>query len=628
MPGQGPLADRGPVVLAVSVAAGAWTASVGWVPWAAPLHVALGSLALAAASRRLLLVCGAAALLTSCLTVRSLEGLSGPATAEEVRGEVTLVGDPRPTPGGGVRADARVDGRRVTLEAHRSPAAALRERLAGERVMVIGELGPPGRYEELVPHRHLAGRLRVEIVVGWRPGHGVTQLANGLRRTIDDGAASLPERHRSLLAGLLLGDTRDQPADLTENFRASGLTHLLAVSGDNVVVLLVVLAPLLQRLRLAPRLVVTLAALAGFALLTRGEPSVLRATTMAAIGAYTAATGQPMSGLRRLALAAAALLLIDPLLITSLGFRLSTAGAGGIIVGARPIADRLPGPRWFTLPVAATVASELAVAPLLVTTFGSVPLVSVLANLLAAAAAAPVKVWGLTGGLLAGMVGEPVASWLHLPSRILLAWLDGVARLSAALPVGDLGAGHLGALALGMLALSVGRRARRPLAGFALRSCGSGLVVGAVAIALLTTPGTPGVQDGLVELGPGMDLWRGGGGAVVVIDGRATEDWLSSALLREQVDRVDLLVVRTPANRAVALGVALVERWPHLVVLAPAEVTEAPGERIAGALTPAPGMTMTVGTLRVTFEASSDRLEPDVSVPDPHAGGQAAVGLP
>lgn len=604
--------DRRPVALAVAVAGGAWVASTNWVSWSLPLLVSLGVLGLAAASRRFVLICAALALLAACLAQRSLAGLAGPDAPTDVQAEVTLMSDPQATPGGSVRAAARLDGRRVMLEGHRSSAAALRDRLAGERISVIGELRPPGRYEKLVPHRHLAGRLQVEIVVGWQPGHGVTRMANGLRRTIDDGSSSLTDRHQSLLVGLLLGDAREHPPDLTDNFRRSGLAHLLAVSGSNVAYMLVVLAPLLQRLRLAPRLVVTLTALAGFALLTRGEPSVLRATAMAAIAAYAAATGQPMSGLRRLALAIAALLLIDPLLSTSLGFQLSTAGAAGIILGARRIADRLPGPRWFALPVAVTVASELAVAPLLVTTFGSVPLVSVLANLLATPAAAPLTVWGLAAGLLAGVLGEPVASWLHAPTRVMLLWLDQIASISAGLPVGELHAGHLVGLVLGGLAILVGAQVRRLAVALPLRMCGAVVVVSTVAMAALVAPAGDAAEDGLVELGPGMDLWRGGGAAVVVADGRATDEWLTSALHHEDVDQVDILVIRTPANRAVAVATTLLERWPDLVVLAPAEITEQPGDRIAGAITPARGATLEVGTLRLTFEVSADRLEPDI----------------
>src|SRR5262245_46588532 len=94
---------------------------------------------------------------------------------------------------------------------------------------------------------------------------------------------------------------------------------------------MVLAAPALSRLRFGPRLVVTLAVLAGFALVTRFEPSVLRASAMAAVAATGAALGRPASTLRVLALGVSAILLVDPLLATSLGFQLSVAGAAGIV---------------------------------------------------------------------------------------------------------------------------------------------------------------------------------------------------------------------------------------------------------------------------------------------------------
>lgn len=623
--------DRWPVALAASIAVSAWVAATGspaWVPEVpeVPLGIALAGALTALASRRPVLICLAAAVLTTCLTQRSLAGLTGIETPQPVQAEVTLVSDPRPTLGSGVQADVRLDGKRLALRAHRSPAAALRDRLAGERVIVVGKVQPPTAYEEFLRHRHLAGRLQVDTVVGWQPGHAVTRAANGLRRTLAAGAESLPERHQSLLAGLLLGDSREHPADLTEAFRRSGLAHLLAVSGDNVAVLMVILAPLLSRLRMAPRLVVMLVVLAGFALVTRGEPSVVRATVMAAVGAYAAAAGQPVSNLRRLSFAVTGLLLVDPLLVTALGFRLSVAGTAGIIVGARPIAHRLPGPRWLRLATAMTVAAELAVAPLVVATFGSVPLVSLPANLLAAMVAGPVKVWGLSAGLVAGLAGEPVATVLHLPTAAMLTWLDGVATFFADLPVGELATGHLVALAAAGAALVAGRRIDRLTPSLALRLAGSVVAVVTLVVASLSVAGESVAEDGLVEIGPGVDLWRGGGAAVAIIDGRATEEWLESGLQREQVDRLDALILRTPANRAVSVAGTLVERWPEMAVLAPAEVAQSPGARIKGAATPVPGAVLQVGTLRMAFDVEPDRLEPDVTLMDSAGvgGGRSA----
>jgi competence protein ComEC len=427
------LPDGWVVVLAGATALGAYGGvHVGGAP-VLPLGLALGVVAAALVARRPALLGLALAVLAAVLAQRSLAGLE-PLPRQEVRTEVTLVSDPVPLPRGGVRVDVRLHGKRVAATAWSAAGAALQDRLAGERVLVVGDVGPPGPYERRMPHRHLAGRLQVDTVAGWRPGHRVTQWANSLRRTLEAGASSLSDRQQALLAGLVVGDDRRQPEDLTDAFRAAGLSHVTAVSGQNVMFVVAVASPLLRRVRFGSRLLLTLALLGGFAVVTRGEPSVQRATVVAAVGALGSTTGRPLTSLRTLGWAVTTLLLVDPLLVTSLGFQLSVLGALGIVVGSGPLARRLPGPRWLTMPVAVTLAAQGAVAPLLIVTFGPVDLGSLPANLLAVPAAGAAMVWGLTAGLVAGVLGEPAASLLHLPTRVLLWWIESVARTTAQAP--------------------------------------------------------------------------------------------------------------------------------------------------------------------------------------------------
>ena len=119
--------------------------------------------------------------------------------------------------------------------------------------------------------------------------------------------------------------------------------------------------------------------------------------------------GRPSSRLRVLALAVTVLLLIDPLLVHSVGFLLSVGACVGIAVLARPLTDLLPGPRGLITPLAVTMAAQVGVAPVLVPVFGGVPVASLPANLLAVPAAGPVMMWGLAAGLPAGVLGGTVA---------------------------------------------------------------------------------------------------------------------------------------------------------------------------------------------------------------------------
>jgi competence protein ComEC len=617
------VSDRWAVVLALVVFAAALGAVDGHLPRVA---LAAGPAAVAAGwavgddrgAARPALVCLGAALLAASLGQRSVAGLTRPLDTGPVRGEVTLVSDPVPDGRGGATVDVRLDGRRLRAVARTSAAAALDERLAGERVTVIGSVQRPGPYERFLRHRHIAGRLAVDTVVAWRPGGPASSAANGLRRTLAAGAEVLPERQRSLLAGLTLGDDRAQPADMTDAFRAAGLTHLLAVSGQNIAFVMVIAGPVLSRLTFGPRLVATLAVLAGFALVTRAEPSVLRASGMAAVAAAGVALGRPASTLRALALGVAAMVLVDPLLVTSLGFRLSVLGAGGIVVGAERVERRLPGPRWLAAPLAVTLAAQAAVSPLLVATFGGVPLASLPANMLAAPSAGPVMVWGLTGGLVAGVAGGPVAQVLHLPSRVLLAWLEGVAEAAVRWPLGDLRMPHLVALA-GAAALMSARPGGGSRRG-PLRPGVAVAVAGAVAVATVAVTvasvSRAGPDLAGVPLGTGAAAWRSGGATAVVIDGRARPSALLAGLRAADVARVDVVVVRTPARAALDAAAVLRHRWPGAAVLVPraAAALAAAMPVLGNARAPAAGTVVEVGGLRLTAGAVSERLEVEIEM--------------
>jgi competence protein ComEC len=620
------MSDRWAVLLALVVFVAALAAVDGHLPRVA---LATGPAAVAAGwavgddrgAARPTLVCLGAALLAASLGQRSVAGLTRPLETGPVRGEVILVSDPVSDGRGSATADVRLDGRRLRAVARASAATALDERLAGERVTVIGSVQRPGSYERFLRHRHIAGRLVVDTVVAWRPGGPATSAANGLRRTLAAGAEALPERQRSLLAGLTLGDDRAQPADMTDAFRAAGLTHLLAVSGQNIAFVLAIAGPALSRLTFGPRFAATLAVLAGFALVTRGEPSVLRASGMAAVAAGGVALGRPASTLRALALGVAGMVLIDPLLVTSLGFRLSVLGAGGIIVGAERLERRLPGPRWLAAPLAVTLAAQAAVSPLLAATFGGVPLASLPANLLAAPAAGPVMVWGLTAGLVAGVAGGPAAQVLHLPTRVLLAWLEGVAEAAVRWPLGDLRMPHLVALAGAAALMSArpgGARGRGPAGRGPVRLVPA-TAIAAVAVTLtvtVTSVSRAGPDLAGAPLGPGAAAWRSGGATVVVVDGRARPSAILAGLRAAAAGRVDVVVVRTPARAALDAAAVLRRRWPGGAVLVPraAAGPAAAMPALANARAPAAGTALEVGGLRLTTGAVSERLDVRIEI--------------
>ena len=425
-------ADAAGALLATAVVA----LLVAWVVRASPRRAlaiaAVGMLLLGAASEQ-----------------RALHGLAeSPLTASVRRGATqdltaTLTDDPA-GPQYATEALAVLDslagrdagGRTVLLRATGDEQSALRVLEAGDRVRLRGRLGPLTGFDVRLRRRHAVGTVsveRFEAVAG--PDAPWFVVADAARDVVLRGAAGLPPTPRALLAGFVLGDTRAIPGDLVDDFRASGLSHLLAVSGANVAFALAVAEPVLRRRRLGTRFAGGLAVLVVFGTMTRWEPSVLRACVMAGLVMLARWLGRPADAGRVLAYAMTVLLVVDPFLLFSVGFLLSCGACAGIAIASAPIERRLRGPMWLREALAVTTAAQLGVAPVLLVTFGTLPLVALPANLVAAPFVGPLTIWGLVVSAIGGVTGPAVARWLQLPTLAMLRSIELVARTAAAFPL-------------------------------------------------------------------------------------------------------------------------------------------------------------------------------------------------
>lgn len=462
------MSDVGAIAVALGAAVGAWLA--------VPVHglVVTAVVGIAAVARRTLLVVAAVGLLVTMLSAQAVEGMR-PLPAHRVGGVATLVTDPERV-SGAVRAEVRVGERHLDAWARGPDATLLADRLAGERVVLQGTVG--GRVPDWLRVRHVVSRLQIDELARHDDGSLLARLANVLRRTLTRGAVSLDPDERALFTGLVIGDDREQSVETTDDFRGSGLSHLLAVSGQNVAFVLAVAAPLLSRLGLRTRFVGLGAVLLLFATITRYEPSVLRATVMAGLAGVATMVGRPVRSVRLLALAAAVLLVADPFLVRSVGFGLSVAASAGIVVLSARLADALPGPASLRSPLSVVLAAQIGVAPLLLLFFDALPIATLPANLLAGPIAGFVMVWGASAGIVAGVLPPVVGALVHVPTEVALWWIAGVARRCTDARLGSLGPATFGiAVVGGTIALLV--RSRRPH----VAAIGLGLVV-----AMLVTP--------------------------------------------------------------------------------------------------------------------------------------------
>jgi competence protein ComEC len=227
--------------------------------------------------------------------------------------------------------------------------------------------------------RMTAAGIEVLRAPGLRPAAKLRALLDRTMR------AGLPPHEAALLAGLLFGSREQLPPAWVDSFKRAGVYHVLAASGSNVRMILVVPLFLLARFdrRLGVLLVIPLALL--YWALTAGEPSISRATVMVTIALLGTAIGRAADPLASLSAAVLLLLALDPGLLRNIGFQLSVGATAGILLLTGPLQkwlqERCRLPALLAVPVAVTLAAQAGAEPLMLYHFGQTSPVAPVANL-------------------------------------------------------------------------------------------------------------------------------------------------------------------------------------------------------------------------------------------------------
>lgn len=429
-----PLTDQSTAVMGAVAALGCWRAD-----WQLGVAVSFASWVVLRRREpmpvRLLVLLTVVALLASARGAAALDSLS-PRHLGPYEGWARTIDDPKPYRNS-VRVLLEIDRERFELWA-RGRAIRLRvsDWRAGEFVRVHGDRRAlkPDRADR-VAWQHVVGEFRLEWVSDVTGAGPLDRASNRVRQAVERGASVLPGDDGALFRGLVIGDDRDQPPDMTNRFRASGLSHLTAVSGQNVGFVLAAAGPLLRRLRPWLRWAATVGLVGWFVSMTRFEPSIVRAGTMAAISATGFVLGRERAPGRLLALAVTGLVLVDPLLVRSVGFWLSVGATAGVTTIGPWLAQRLRRFGLLAIPIGVTLGAQAGVVIPSVLVFGRLPLVSVPANLLAIPVAGFVMLYGLPAGLIAGWV-PAIAPIAMFPCRVGVRWVDTIATLGERLEPG------------------------------------------------------------------------------------------------------------------------------------------------------------------------------------------------
>lgn len=330
------------------------------------------------------------------------------------------------------------------------------------------------------------------------------------------------DRGRGLLAGFLIGDTTAVTRVDAEVMRRAGLSHFTAVSGSNVVLFLGLLYLAAGPLSLGPRrrAVVGLAGLPFYAAATGFEPSVLRASVMAGLVLVARLLGIAISPWRVLAFAVGGLAMLVPVLSTSVGFQLSVAATIGVLVGSR-----WPAKSRIGRALSIATGAQVAVAPVLLLYFGTIPLISPVANVLAA----PL----VTVSTLAGSLGVIGFGGLIGPAASIAELVLELAHAVSGWP--QLGPAHCMAIACGSVVIWRFDRWRAPVAAG-----------GAVVVALVVLAPISVIESGTVvvlNVGQGDSiLLSGGDGRFALVDGGPDPVVVVQKLRDYRVTQIDLMV--------------------------------------------------------------------------------------
>ncbi|MFI5728473.1 ComEC/Rec2 family competence protein [Kribbella sp. NPDC051587] len=264
------------------------------------------------------------------------------------------------------------------------------------------------------------------------------RAAERVRAGLRAAVADEPPDVRGLVPALVMGDESTLSDELTEDFKTTGLTHLSAVSGTNLTLLLAFVLPCARLIGVRARglTAVGVMTVVVFVILARPQPSVLRAAAMGliALAAMTSGGGRRRA-VRSLSVAVIVLLLIDTSLARSAGFALSVLATAGIVLLGPGWRDALANwlPTWLAEAIACPLAAQLACTPVVAWLSGEVSLVAVGANLLAGPAVGPATILGFAAAGVA-LISTDLAQLIGWSAGWPARWILLIARQGANLP--------------------------------------------------------------------------------------------------------------------------------------------------------------------------------------------------
>ena len=304
---------------------------------------------------------------------------------------------------------------------------------------------PDGGYGDFLRRTGVSGTLRSSGLSVVARASSPAGLLERTRRAAGDALArALPEPAAGLAAGILVGLRDRVDRDLAAAFTATGLSHVVAISGWNIALVAGLVGALLAGRARRTRSGAILVAIVVYTILAGASASVVRAAAMAGVALLARESGRPGTAAAALGWAVALLVLAVPASAADVGLQLSAAATAGLIAWSTPLtaaigrrAGWLPG--WVREGLGVSLAAQAATLPIVLLAFGRLAPLSPLTNLVVVPLVPLAMAAGtlaLLGGALAA-AGAPalVATLAGIPGALVLGILIGIVRVAAGLPL-------------------------------------------------------------------------------------------------------------------------------------------------------------------------------------------------
>lgn len=456
----------------------------------------------------------------------------------------------------------------------------------------------------------------------------------------------LPMPESALLNGILIGDDNDIPDALKQAFRRTGTSHIVAISGFNVSIVIALVTMLLGRL-IGPRraAAIALPAIAVYVVFVGMSASVLRAAWMSSLALIGLLFWRKGFTMNTLCAAAAIMLIIDPNLLYDVGFQLSFMATLGLVlyanhftrpveawVNTRILSTRLRKPVMLVLEgVMVTTAAQVTTLPLILVTFNQLSHVALLVNALVLPLQPALMVLGALAAGIGVFFGVPAGTWAAWPAYFFLTgtirpvqWFSQFSF--AAMPVYGFGNAAVAAYYIALVAVTaylsaapasrrtLSRAARKNIKVIAVMTMGTLMLAGGVVYWFQQPDGklhaTFAGSSAVIQSPQGRRIVYAGGGNLVPLIEQAMPAWDSS---------IDVLIVPANSDRAAGIVEPIVQRFQvkTIVLIASKVMTETHAAIAAYA----PAATL----MQIAGNSKAMLLEPGIELRYVNAGALAAI---